>query len=54
VPSVGVIVSSRFSGLHPGYYVVFSGIYDSFEEARSAATRVGDRFRSAYPRQITP
>jgi hypothetical protein len=54
VPSVGVIDSARFSSLHPGYYVVFSGIYDSLEEARRAAQRVSDRYRSAYARQITP
>ena len=30
---VGVLDSDRFSSLHPGYYVVFSGVYGSFSEA---------------------
>ena len=54
LPAVGVLDSSRFSSLHPGYYVVFSGIYDSdaqAERARSAAAAKG--FQAAYVRQIT-
>jgi hypothetical protein len=54
LPDVGVLDSSRYSSLHPGYYVVFSGIYSSraqAERARSAASAKG--FRLAYVRQIT-
>ena len=29
LPRVGVLVSSQYSSLHPGYYVVFSGIYST-------------------------
>ena len=36
VPDVGVLDSSRYSSLHPGYYVVFSGVYDSLEAANDA------------------
>jgi hypothetical protein len=52
---VGVIDSARFSSLHPGYYVVFSGIYDTEAEAQSHvidAHRHG--YRGPYPRRITP
>jgi hypothetical protein len=52
---VGVIDSSRFSSLHPGYFVVFAGIYDTEAEAQShviEAHRQG--YRNPYPRQITP
>lgn len=52
---VGVLDSARFSSLHPGYFVVFAGIYDSEAEAQShiiEAHRHG--FRGPYPRQITP
>jgi hypothetical protein len=52
VGTVGVLVSSRFASLHPGYYVVFAGIYDSLEEAQTAATRLHGRFPNAYARQI--
>jgi hypothetical protein len=54
LPSVGVLDSSRFSSLHPGYYVVFSGVYDSdaqAERARAAASVKG--FQAAYVREIT-
>jgi hypothetical protein len=54
LPQVGVLESSRFSSLHPGYYVVFSGIYPSraqADRARAAASAKG--FRASYSRQIT-
>jgi hypothetical protein len=54
LPQVGVIDSSRYSSLHPGYYVVFSGIYSSFGQAQSAqASAAAKGFRLAYARQIT-
>jgi hypothetical protein len=49
---VGVLVSGRFASLHPGYYVVFSGVYDSLAEAQTAATRAVSRFPNAYAREI--
>jgi hypothetical protein len=54
LPQVGVLDSGRYSSLHPGYYVVFSGIYTSrglAEAARAAAAEKG--FRLAYSREIT-
>jgi hypothetical protein len=54
LPEVGVLDSSRYASLHPGYYVVFSGIYASRAEAergRAAASAKG--FAAAYARQIT-
>jgi hypothetical protein len=53
--NVGVIDSSRFSSLHPGYFVVFAGIYGTEAEAQSHvidAHRQG--YRNPYPRRITP
>jgi septal ring-binding cell division protein DamX len=50
--SVGVLVSSRYSGLHPGYYLVFTGVYDSVEEAQGKLPSVTPRFPTAYARQI--
>jgi hypothetical protein len=49
---VGVLVSSSYSSLHPGYYVIFSGIFDTMEEARSRLPEATPRFPSAYARQI--
>ena len=53
VPQVGVLDSGAFSSLHPGYYVVFSGIYASQSAANAAAATAGGKgFKSAYSRQI--
>lgn len=54
LPEVGVLDSNQFSSLHPGYYVVFSGIYSSAGEAETALrTAHATGFASAYTRQIT-
>ncbi len=54
LPEVGVLVSSRYSSLHPGYYVVFSGIYDSVVQAQAARrTARSNGFGGAYERPIT-
>jgi hypothetical protein len=54
LPEVGVLDSNQFSSLHPGYYVVFSGIYSSAGEAATALRTVhATGFASAYTRQIT-
>jgi hypothetical protein len=51
---VGVINSSRYASLHPGYYVVFTGIFDTQTEAVSALQRAKAVFPSAYAREIIP
>jgi hypothetical protein len=54
LPQVGVLVSSLFSSLHPGYYVVFSGVYASQAAANAGAIAAGGKgFGAAYSRQIT-
>jgi hypothetical protein len=54
LPQVGVLDSSRYSSLHPGYYVVFSGIYSSRGQAESARAAAAEKgFRLAYAREIT-
>jgi hypothetical protein len=54
LPQVGVLDSSRYSSLHPGYYVVFSGIYSSRAQAeRARATASAKGFGAAYAREIT-
>jgi hypothetical protein len=51
---VGVIDSSRYASLHPGYYVVFTGIFETQTEAVSALQRAKAVFASAYVREIIP
>jgi hypothetical protein len=53
LPEVGVLDSSRYASLQPGYFVVFSGIYTSQAEAEAGvATAHSAGFGAAYPRQI--
>lgn len=51
---VGVLDSSRYASLHPGYYVVFHGVFDSEAEASSALQRARAVFPTAYQREIVP
>ena len=51
---VGILDSSRYASLHPGYYVVFQGVYDDEAEASSALQRARAVFPSAYQREIVP
>jgi hypothetical protein len=52
---VGIIDSSQFASLHPGYYLLFTGIYTSFDDANTATTTARSHgYPRAYPRQITP
>jgi hypothetical protein len=51
---VGVLNSSRYTSLHPGYFVVFTGIFDSMADAQSTLeTAQANGYRAAYARQIT-
>ena len=50
---VGVIDSSQFSSLHTGYYVVFSGIYNTEQEARTALDTAQASYPQSYVREIT-
>jgi hypothetical protein len=53
LPEVGVIDSGEFSSLHPGYYVVFSGIYADQRAALQGVGRVQNLYPAAYIRQIS-
>ena len=52
---VGVLESSSYSSLHPGYYVVFTGVRDSFADTQADIERAhASGYPKAYQRQITP
>ncbi len=52
---VGVLNSSSYSSLHPGYLVVFAGIYGSEADAQGAVLDAHEHgYGGAYPRRITP
>ena len=54
LPEVGVLDSGEFASLHPGYYVVFSGIYEDQRAALGGVGRVQGLYPASYIRQITP
>jgi hypothetical protein len=54
LPQVGVLDSSTYASLHPGYYVVFSGIYPAIGEAQDAVSRAAESgYENAYARRVT-
>lgn len=49
---VGVLDSSRYASLHPGYWIVFTGIYSSEAEATSALETARGFARTATVRRV--
>lgn len=49
---VGVLDSSRYASLHPGYWIVFTGIYSSEAEATSALESARKFTRTAAVRRV--
>jgi eukaryotic-like serine/threonine-protein kinase len=55
LPGVGVLDSSQFASLRPGYYVIFSGFYRTVDGAQAAVeTAQKNGYRRAYEREVTP
>lgn len=55
LPSVGVLRSSDFSSLRPGYWVAYAGVYSTLQEARGALPQAqAAGFASAYTRRVSP
>lgn len=52
--TVGVLHSDDFSSLRSGYWVVFSGQYDSRSAADDAATGLKSKVPEAYARHVVP
>jgi hypothetical protein len=53
LPEVGVLDSSNFSSLNPGYYATFTGVYDTRDEAVNALPRARNSgFPLAYAREV--
>lgn len=51
---VGVLDSSEYASLHPGYYVVFSGVYPTIGAAQDAVSEAAEAgFENAYARRVT-
>jgi hypothetical protein len=54
LPQVGILDSSRYASLHPGYWIVFSGVYSSEAEATSALEDARRSSRTAVVRHVVP
>ena len=51
---VGILNSSDFSSLNPGYYVTFTGIYDTASQADAALPNARSKgFPTAYVRRVS-
>jgi hypothetical protein len=49
---VGVLDSSRYASLHPGYWLVFTGIYATEAEAASTLQKARTVQRGARPQRV--
>ena len=55
LPQVGILNSSDFQSLNAGYYVVFTGVYDTESQVKAAVSRArAAGWPIAYPREIVP
>lgn len=52
--TVGVLDSSRYASLHPGYWIVFSGVYASQADASSALQPARAVAQTASVRHVVP
>lgn len=50
--SAGILFSSDHAGLTPGYYVVYSGVFTSRQEAIAQARKLASSFPGAYAKRI--
>jgi hypothetical protein len=54
LPDVGILDSANFSSLTGGYYVVFSGVFDTLDEAEANLATATGTFPGAYTRKVSP
>ena len=55
VRDVGVLNSSKYSSLHPGYFVVFSGVYATQAAAQNGLTAAAAKgYPDAYVPRVSP
>ena len=50
---VGVLDSDEYASLHPDYYVLFAGVFRTFDEAERATAEAADAgYAGAYPKEV--
>ena len=50
---VGILDSSRFASLHPGYWMVFTGVYETEPDANGALQRARAVVRTARVQRVS-
>ncbi len=53
LPRVGILDSSRYASLHPGYWTVFTGVYDTEPDANGALLRARTVVKTARAQRIS-
>jgi hypothetical protein len=53
LPRVGILDSSRFASLHPGYWMVFTGVYETAPDANSVLQNARAVVKTARVQRIT-
>jgi len=48
----GVLLSSSYSSLNPGYWAVFSGVFDTESQAMEHRNSLKSAYRDAYARWV--
>ena len=54
LPRVGILDSGRFASLHPGYFTVFTGVYDTQPDANGALQQARTVVKTARVQRVTP
>jgi hypothetical protein len=54
LPRVGILDSGRFASLHPGYWTVFTGVYETQPDANGALQQARAVVKTARVQRISP
>ena len=54
IPGLGILHSNDYSSLAPGYWVLWSGQYDTSNQATKASKDLQSQAPGAYPKQVKP
>jgi len=53
LPRVGILDSDRYASLHPGYWIVFTGVYETEPDANGALLRARTVTKTARTQRIS-
>ena len=54
LPRVGILDSGRYASLHPGYWMVFTGVYDTQPDANGALQQARTVVKTARVQRVSP